>query len=158
MLISRREWQAALVVTLGLAATWTTTEAADPKYLPNDTEIVLTVNVKQILDSELVKANKDAVDQGKAMLENQAGDNPAMKYLKAAGFDIFRDLHSVTVASSGAKEPSAIIVTGKFDSAKITATAEEAAKDNPDSLKVTKLAQQTVFEITPRARNWSSPP
>ncbi len=86
--------------------------AAAPKYLPKDTEIVFSINVKQILASDLVKTNKDAVDQAKTMLENQAGDNPAMKYLTDTGFNVFRDLHSITVASNGSKEPTAIIVKG----------------------------------------------
>ena len=57
----RRMWLGALVCVLG--AGLASTRAADPKYLPSDTEIVFTVNVKQILATELVKKNKDAIDQ-----------------------------------------------------------------------------------------------
>jgi hypothetical protein len=142
----RRVWLAPLVVAL---ATFSTVRAVDPKYLPNDTEIVFTVNLKQILDSPLVKSNKDALDQGKAALENQFGDNPVLNNLKNAGFDIFRDLHSITVASDGGKEPTAIIVEGTFNSEKLMAAAEEAAKEHPDCLKITRAGSQTVFEITP---------
>src|ERR1700736_5910170 len=111
MMTPRRLGTASLVAALLPVLT---ASAADPKYLPKDTEIVFTINVKQILASDLVKTNKDAVDQAKTMLENQAGDNPAMKYLTDAGFNVFRDLHSITVASNGSKEPTAIIVKGTF--------------------------------------------
>src|SRR5438132_9933177 len=128
-----RTWLVALI--LGLAAV-STAGALEPKYLPNDSEMVFTVNLRQILDSDLFKTNKDAVAQGKAALENQAGDNPVMKYLKNAGFDIFRDLQSITVANNGGKDPTAIIIEGAFNPAKFKATAEQAAKENPATLKI----------------------
>ena len=46
--------------TLGAAA-----EAGDPKYWPKDTEMVLSVHVKQILESELVKSQKEFLEQVK---------------------------------------------------------------------------------------------
>src|SRR5262249_44076162 len=125
-----RTWLVALA--MGLAAISTAT-ALEPKYLPNDTELVFTVNLRQILDSELFKANKDPV---KAAIENQAGDNLVLKYLKSAGFDVFRDLQSVTITNNGGKEPTAIIIEGTFDAGKFTATAEQAAKENPGTLKI----------------------
>jgi hypothetical protein len=138
-----------LVTLVSALATPPAARAMDPKYLPNDTEIVFTINLKQILDSELLKMNKEAVEQGKAHLENQAGDNPLLKYLKSAGFDIFRDLQSITVANNGGKEPTAIIIEGTFDPTKFKATAEEAARTNPDALKISKAAGQTIYEISP---------
>src|SRR5437763_10572664 len=80
MMTARRVWQAALLVALAALATFPTVRAADTKYLPDDTEIVFTINVKQIMESELVKANMEAVNTLKTQLENQAGDNPALKY------------------------------------------------------------------------------
>ena len=80
---------------------------------------------------------------------DQFGDNPVLNHLKDAGFDVFRDLHTITVASDGGKEPTAIIVEGTFNAEKLTATAEESAKEYPDCLKITRAGSQTVFEITP---------
>ena len=144
-----RVWQAALV--LGVLAAYSSVRAADLKYLPADTEIVFTVNVKQILDSELFKANKEALDHAKTLLDNAAGNNPAQQYLKKAGFDVFRDLHSLTFANSGSKDPAAgfIIIEGKFNPDKFTITAEEAARDSADTIKITKSGGQTIYEITP---------
>lgn len=45
---------AALVVLCGICRP---AAAADLKYLPKDTQIVVTVNVRQILDSALVKSS-----------------------------------------------------------------------------------------------------
>jgi hypothetical protein len=148
MFTSHRMWQVGFVMLLALAAS-SPARGADPKLLPNDTEIVFTINVKQILDSPLLQSNKDAVEQAKTAILNQLGDHPAAGYLKSAGFDIFRDLHSITVANNGNEKPTAMIIRGTFDAAKIAATAEQIAKDNADALKIKKVGNQTVYEITP---------
>jgi hypothetical protein len=106
------------------------------KLLPNDTETVLHVNVKQILTSPLgknipVKKLRDALQN-----EGEAG-----KILTDLGFDPFRDLDSITVASSSGSEPDKglLLVHGKFDPAKVKAKAEEVAKDMGDLLKIHKV-------------------
>ena len=119
-------WLAAIIVAFAAVAT---AGAIEPKYLPNDTEMVFTVNLRQILDSDLFKTNKDAVAQGKAALENQAGGNPVMKYLKTAGFDIFRDLQSITVANNGGKDPTV--------SVKMSEDMVEALKKAGSDVKLT---------------------
>ncbi|MCI0639742.1 MAG: hypothetical protein L0Y72_24115 [Gemmataceae bacterium] len=126
-------------------------QALDPKLLPADTELVFTVNVKQIMDSELVRAQKEAIDQAKAILENLGGANPVQKYLQDAGFDFFTDLYSLTVATAGSKDADKafIAVEGKFNVPKFNGAAEAAAKDNPDGLRITKQGDATVYEITP---------
>ena len=64
----RRVFVAAVVLAAAALVGSATIRAADPKYFPSDTEIVFTINLKQILDSDLVKAQKDSLDQAKAML------------------------------------------------------------------------------------------
>ncbi|MCI0682685.1 MAG: hypothetical protein L0Y71_11320 [Gemmataceae bacterium] len=125
--------------------------AVDPKLLPGDTELLLSLNVKQILDSPLAKQYKELIDQARGALEGQIQNNPAAKYLDKAGLDLFRDVHSVAAASNGSKEQEAIfiVVDGTFNPAKIVATAQEIARDNAEVLKVTKLGNVDVFEITP---------
>src|SRR5436309_9219675 len=111
------------VSILALAA-YTTVGAADPKTLPSDTELFITINVKQILTSPLMKANQEAVKQGKKALMDQYGDHPAMQVLKKAGFDLFRYLDTFTITTNGGKDPSAIIVEGKFDSERFPAAVD----------------------------------
>ena len=127
-------------------ATHATVRAAD--YLPNDTEIVVFINLKQILDSELVKAKKDAVEQGMMALVNWAGDNPVPQYLKGAEFDIFQDLHRIVAAVNSSETVTVSIFEGTFDVAKWTATAEKIARANPDTIKITKLGSQSIYEIS----------
>jgi len=107
------------------------------KLLPNDTETLLTINVKQIMDAPLVQ--KLAIDELKKALKNM---DEAQKVLDDLGFDPFKDLESITVAvSSGSDtDKNLIIVHGKFDVAKFTAKAEEVAKDMKDVVKISKVA------------------
>lgn len=151
MLKSCRAWSAALAaVTLFLAAS--SARAVDPKYLPSDTEAVISINLKQILESELVKANREALDQLKALAENSSPEfDQAMKVLKQAGFDLFKDLHTITFAGPAGKDPdkALIIVTGKFDQAKILGVVQDLSKQNPDELKIRKAGNQEIIEVTP---------
>jgi predicted transcriptional regulator len=148
MMTSRRVWPALLVTALATTLAFSSVQGADPKLLPKDTEIIFSVNLKQILDSELVKTYQKTVEQGKKELETQIGDNPILKYLKSAGFDVFRDLHSITVAGNGGKEPTSIIIEGTFNKEKLASTVEDIAKDNPEAIKISKNGDQRVYEIT----------
>lgn len=125
--------------------------AVDAKLLPGDTEVLITVNFKQMLDSPIAKQYKDLIDQGRGALEGQIQNNPAAKYLEKAGFDVLRDLHSVTIASNGSKEVDALffVVEGKFNPAKVLETAQDIARENAEVLKITKIGSAHVFEITP---------
>lgn len=140
---------ACIAVVLGVALP---ASAIDPKFLPPNAEVAFTINLKQILDSDLLKDKKDLVDQGKAFLKQKLDESPAKEYLDKAGFQIFRDLHSVTVTSDGSKDPSNgfIVIEGKFEPEKLVEVAKEAAAKNGEQLKVTKAGNVNVFEITPK--------
>jgi hypothetical protein len=125
--------------------------AVDPKLLPGDTELVVSFNLKQILGSDIAKQYKDIIDMARGAIEGQIQNNPAAKYLEKSGFDVLRDLHSVTVASNGSKDVDAIflVVEGKFNAEKIHAVAEEIAGENGDILRISKIGSKKVYEITP---------
>ena len=112
MTVSRRMWLAGLVLTLAACLT-TQARAIDPKYLPGDTEAVLTLNLKQMLDSPLAKQYKELIDKGRAEIEGHLQNIPGGKHFEKAGFDVLRDLHSVTVASNGGKELSDVFLDRK---------------------------------------------
>jgi hypothetical protein len=125
--------------------------AADLKYLPADTEIVLTINFRQIVDSPLVKGQKDAVSKIKALVDKQLGDNEeAQKYLKATGFDLFRDLNSVTVVHPGShdKKDGLVIIDGDFDSEKFHGAAADAVKDHGDVISMTQVGKHKIIEVS----------
>jgi hypothetical protein len=115
------------------------------QYIPSDTQAVVTVNFKQLLDAPSVKK-----DIGK-LKEAIKGVGEAQKILDDLGFDPLKDLNSVVIAGVGAGNPEkvTILVNGKFDVQKFTAHAEKAAKEHGDHLKTHKVGQNTVYEASP---------
>lgn len=141
-----------LALALTMAAGLATQAWADPRCLPGDTEVVVNVNVKQILDSELVKSNKDLVNQLRVQLEAKlAEDEQVAKIVKALGFDPLTDLASITYAHPGTKDPQAgfIVVKGKFNLDKIQTVTDELATTKGDQFKVHKSGAQRLYEFTP---------
>jgi hypothetical protein len=121
--------------------------AADvERYLPEDTEIVLNVNVRQIFDSPLVKKNFLEMAQ-----ESLRGNNEIQDVLKDLGFDPFTDLDRIVLAAPGGadKDRGLIIVHGQFDVAKFKAKAAEVAKDDETHLKIHKVlgGKQLLYEV-----------
>ena len=148
MQATRRFWLAAAgMVALLVGRVFPQAQAN--KLLPDDTELIVTINVQQILKSEVLKANKTLLDLAKQKIEEQLENNPAGKFFKKANFDLFTDLHSITVAAPGARDAGegVVVLEGKFDAAKIEAAATEAV-DGGTGLKVIEIAKTKAFEIT----------
>jgi hypothetical protein len=143
MVPSRTPWLAAVAAAL---LSLSSARAAGPdRLLPADSEFVLTVNVKQLLESPLVK--KRGLEAAREALKS-AGD--INQILEDVGFDPFTDLDRVTVAgpSGNDKDRGLIILRGRFDAERIKARAAKAAKDDPDALKIRKVPDGVVYEIT----------
>jgi hypothetical protein len=123
--------------------------AAEPhRYLPDDTEMVISVNIKQLLSTKLFKDNVTGV-----LKDLIAGSEEAKDILKDLGFDPFKDLHRVLIASPGSTEADRglIIVQGEFDVAKLKAKGEELAKNQ--TVKLHKIADgvggnHLIFEMS----------
>jgi len=118
----------------------------DP-YLPEDTEFVVNVNVRQILDSALIK--KNALEAAQEALR---GNDQIQDILKELGFDPFKDLDRVLAASPGGAEEDRglIIAHGRFDAAKFQAKAEQVAKEDAEHLKIHKIlgGKHLLYEVT----------
>lgn len=116
------------------------------KYLPADAEVVVVLNVKQLLDSPLVK--KHGLEVMRAQLK---GNADAQQVLGALGFDPLQDLTSLTAATANAAESNKglLIAHGKFDLARFRAKAAEVAKSQSEVLKVVEADGQTLYEINP---------
>jgi hypothetical protein len=111
--------------------------AADlDRYLPEDTETLLNLNVRQILDSPLIK--KHALEAAQEALR---GNDQIQNILKDLGFDPFKDLDRIQVAAPGGadKDRGLVIVRGRFDLDKFKAKAEGTATNNGENLKVHKV-------------------
>ena len=76
----------------------------DPKYLPPNSEAAVTINIKQLLESEVVKSKKEMLDAGKKTLNDKMKESGLKSYFDKAGIDLFRDIHTITVSSDGSKD------------------------------------------------------
>jgi hypothetical protein len=119
------------------------------RFLPDDTAILVALNVRQVLDSPLFQ--KLGVNPARELLKevDQVAD-----ILKDLGFDPFKDLDRILLAGPGGPDPDKglVIVHGTFDLAKFKARGEEAARNNPDALKVHKVpdgagGRHLVYEV-----------
>jgi hypothetical protein len=121
--------------------------AADiDKYLPDDAGLVVHINVKQLLESDVVK--KYGLEKAREHLKS---NEEANKILEELGFDPFKDLTSVTLTIPSIEmEPKTYIIAhGQFDVAKIEAKAEEVAKNMGDVLKIEKEGNHKIYEVNP---------
>jgi hypothetical protein len=143
MQLSRRLWIAVLCVFVSASAA----PAQQIKLLPADTEMILTFNIQQMLESKVAKENKALIELAKGKIDEVLQDKGIAKHLKKADFDLFRDLTSVTLGIPGGRNPEEgfILLEGKFDADKI----EGATKDAGDSVKMTKIAGVKAFEVNP---------
>jgi hypothetical protein len=109
------------------------------KYLPEDTEAVLTINVRQILDAPFIK--KDAFADLHKALEDRGGN---LKHLKDLDLDPQKDLDSIVVTNSnGDPDRSLLIVHGRFEVTRFEAKAAEIAKAQPEQWSVTTIPDGT---------------
>lgn len=142
MLLScrRMAWMLAigLLVTAGPARA-----VEDAEYFPQDTQAVVTLNVKQILASPLVKKDQDKIEAGLKSLGEVAN------VMAALGFDPLKDLDRIIISMVGAsdQEKATILVRGKFNVEKFTAKAKDVAKNMADVLKIHKDGDNTVYEL-----------
>jgi hypothetical protein len=153
MFFARRLWIVAActaAVLLGASAA----QAQNTKLLPADTEMSVTINIQQILKSDVLKGDqgKLIIALAKQKINDGLEEKGVDKWFKKANFDLFNDLTSITFAAPGGRNPEEafILLEGKFDAEKIEAAAVEASKDAGGGLKVTKIAGVKAFELNPK--------
>jgi hypothetical protein len=125
--------------------------AAEPdKLLPADADTVTYVNVKQMVESDVIK--KYALDQIKQMLDGKE----AKKILEQMGLDPLKDIDRVWIGSSGKDQndmKAVVILRGKFDKEKLLKAAAAAAKKDGDKFSVLKDGETTLFKYQPDTGN-----
>ncbi len=112
---------------LGVAA-----RAADSThYLPNGTIVVLTFNVKQLLNAPLIKGDEKAFNQGMG---------EASKVLEGFGVNPAKDIDRITLAVGEEMQPKSVIILleGKFDPAKINDKLKELVKEKKNLESITE--------------------
>jgi len=117
--------------------------AAEPdKLLPAEADAVLTVNVKALLNSSLVK--KQALPTLRKAIEQ---NSQLMLLLKLLNFDPLKDLQSVTVAVADPREPAVlVIVRGRFSREQMQAVLDQVARNEPGKLAVTEHAGVRIYQ------------
>src|SRR5262249_18985514 len=119
-------------------------QAADvDRFLPGDTEIIVHVNLRQALDSDVVR--KYALEQIKTQLKQSA---ELQAVLTAAGVDPIKDIASLTLAAPGKINAGSglVILRGNFDAGKSHKAARDFAEKNPKSLKTQKADHGPLYE------------
>lgn len=120
--------------------------AADfEKYFPKETDVVISLNVRQVLDSPLVK--KHALELIKTSL---AGNKEAQQALTALGLDPLTDFGRVSVGLSieDVSHPKAIIlIEGKFDPRKMQDAMEMLSKKDSKQFTTEKVNGKSAYKI-----------
>src|SRR5262249_12325946 len=133
-----------LAILLGVVLAAPGRSAEPDRHLPDDSEIVLRLTVRQLLDAPLVQ--KHCLE----LIKGYVNGKPAAKeVLDALAFDPLRDITSLTAASpsAGDSDKVFVVVRGKFDPAKFHAKAEEAAKAHADHLKIHAEGAHKIYEV-----------
>lgn len=113
--------------------------------LPKETEFVVQVNVKQMLEADIIK--KYALAQMKQTLEGK----DAAKILKDLGLDPMKDIEKVTMGLWGKGQDDmngVFIARGTFDAKKIMEAAQNAAKDMADKVSIVKEGELELIKFT----------
>lgn len=137
-------WRVGLV-TAALCVAVAPVRAADiDPVLPAETESVMVVNLRQVIDANLIK--KYVLGQLKQVM---AG-NDAAKQLQELGLDPLKDIDRVTVGSWGEGEDANVVfvVRGKFDLEKMFAAAEAKAKTDGDKVKIVSEGKYKLVQVT----------
>ncbi len=120
----------AVVMVAGLAAT---ARAADVNpLLPKETEYVVHMNFKQMMDSDIVK--KYAMGQIKQALQGE----DLKGILDTLGLDPLKDLEQATIGAWGSGEETNVVgvVKGKFDTKKMYDGVKDLSAKAKDKVEV----------------------
>lgn len=114
------------------------------KYLPDNAEMVVVINVRQILASTVFK--KSFQEPLTAALQNQRDDRPFLKFLNS---EELRGITQVTVAfPPGPPERRALlIVRGRLDMTGAKEAAEAVAQTTPLMVKLHPADNGPLYEI-----------
>lgn len=113
------------------------------KHIPQDSDFVFSINIKQLISNPNVKKS----------LEENLKSNPQQKktfdeFVANTGIDLFKDLHSALVFTSGktaestGKQMAGAIVSGNFNPEKILS----AIKKDPNAAKDVEIGKLGKFD------------
>jgi hypothetical protein len=148
------------VLLVGLLSVLPVRAAVPDKYLPNDTDAVIIVNVQQILASPLVKTHYQGPLQ-----DWLKSNEDVQKTFKSLNFDPLKDIDQIVIANGeslyrltkGTVEGKTVygssggfffLLKGRFDLPKFRATAEQLAKEKSSiAVKTQKTGAVQLYEV-----------
>jgi len=144
MQLRRHTWLLGLSVSLASLVLAAPAGAAQADALvPADAELVVSINVRQILDAGIIK--KNALDLIKKGIKDNAD---IQKMIETTGTDPLKDIDSIVVSHAGtSKDKLLVVIHGKFNPDKIHTAVEEAAKKD-ENLKISKEGNLNVYAMT----------
>jgi hypothetical protein len=135
-----------VVAITALGAAPSSSRAADvDAFLPKETDIVVSLNLRQMVDSPIGK--KYAADLVKSMLSN---NKQIQQTLNSLGLDPLTDFSRVTtgIGLDDLSNPKAVVVVeGKFDVKKINGLLDDLVKNEPAKFSVEKATGKTLYKI-----------
>jgi hypothetical protein len=135
-------WQSAFLV-LALAVPFQARAAETDKYLPDSTEAIVTINVKQLLEAPLFKEHIEKLKLAfKGLSLGKTG-------IDVLGIDPLQDLEQIIVSWPGNpdQEHPLILIKGKFDLAAVETALQKAASQKKAVFQKEAIDGHRVHEI-----------
>jgi len=135
-----------VALTMALVAGPSVRASEPDKLLPADCDSVISINIRQIIESDIVK--KYALEQMKQALQG----NDARKFLGDLGLDPLKDIERVVVGGTGKDQTDMkylVIVHGKFDPEKLYKAAQAQTQKEPDRFSLVRDGQDKMFKFQP---------
>jgi hypothetical protein len=140
MLRTQRTARALLGFTLAAALLGAPARAAElDKYLPDGTFLIVSFNVKQLLDAPLVRGDEKSFKQSMG---------EASKVLEGFGVDPAKDIDRVLLAVGDQLQAKNILMLleGKFDPAKVQGKLKEMAREKKNDLEAVQVDGATIYQ------------
>jgi hypothetical protein len=114
------------------------------KYLPDDSEVVLTVNIRQFLEAPLINREMDK------LREALKGQEKVSAELEKVGLDPLKDIDQLTISGAPGQgdDHFLLVAHGRFDTAKLDARAKTAVTEQSDNVSEVKEENHTFYSIT----------
>jgi len=150
MFPARKTWLAflALAITQAMAFADPAPEPRavttdETKWIVPDAEVILKLNIKQMMGSELMK--KSGTDAIKGLINS---NEHAKAVIEATGLDVTKDIDGILMSATGSAKDAKgrVIIKGKFDTTKIHDALKKQADKGP-GVKLVKEGTTQLYEF-----------
>lgn len=124
--------------------------AADiERILPDDTQVIISLDIRQILDSDIAKKYELTKELRKS-LTHDSNYSSMLTSMDSVGLDPLKDIHRLTLATPGRLdgEHYFLCVHGRFDAARIHAEIEKLMRDHPKAIACSKEGAFHLYDLT----------